>query len=84
MVITGASQGIGKNLAIEFSRKVTSESTVLLIARSLSNLEDTKKAVLSVNPSLNVKVNLSEFFMPFIFYLFLTLLVLVGTVRGSQ
>lgn len=56
MVITGASQGIGKNLAIEFSRLLTPESTVLLLARTLSKLESTKKEILENNPTLNVKV----------------------------
>ncbi|XP_065224971.1 sepiapterin reductase [Planococcus citri] len=56
MVITGASQGLGKQLAIEFSRSVAPDSTILLLARTLPKLETTKKEILEINPTLNVKV----------------------------
>ncbi len=62
LIVTGASQGIGKNLAIEFSRLVDPKSTILLIARSLPNLEDTKKKILKINSALDVKVNTFKIF----------------------
>lgn len=56
-VITGASQGIGRSIAIEFSRLLGPESTILLLARSLPNLENTKKQILEVNACIYVKVS---------------------------
>lgn len=56
LVVTGASRGIGRNLAIEFSRLLGPESTVLLLARSLLNLEETRKRILEVNCNVVVKV----------------------------
>lgn len=56
LVITGASRGIGKNLAIKFSTLVTSDSTLLLLARDLQNLEATKTQILAKNPKMDVKV----------------------------
>lgn len=66
LVITGASQGIGKNLAIEFSRLLAPESTILLLARTLPKLENTKKEILEINPTLNIKVCF-QFFHQFYF-----------------
>lgn len=56
-VITGASQGIGRSIAIEFSRLLGPESIILLLARSLPNLENTKKQILEVNACINVMVS---------------------------
>lgn len=56
LVITGASRGIGKNMAIKFSALVTSDSTLVLVARDLQNLEATKTQILATNPKLDVKV----------------------------
>lgn len=56
LVITGASRGIGKGLAIKFSTLVTSDSTLVLLARSLEDLEATKTQILATNPNLDVKV----------------------------
>ncbi|KAK7590270.1 hypothetical protein V9T40_001883 [Parthenolecanium corni] len=55
LVITDASRGIGKNLAIQFSTLVTSDSTLVLLARNLQNLETTKTEILATNPKLDVK-----------------------------
>lgn len=59
MIITGASQGIGKNLAIKFSRLLESKSTVLLLARSAENLQETRNIILAESPTLNVNVSIS-------------------------
>ncbi|CAL8104467.1 unnamed protein product [Orchesella dallaii] len=45
--ITGASRGIGRTIAIEFSKKVANQSVFLLMARSTSALEETKAAISS-------------------------------------
>jgi len=47
-LVTGASQGIGKTIAIEFSKKVGPDSVFLLVARSASGLEETKSEILAV------------------------------------
>lgn len=70
LLITGASRGIGKNLAIEFSRYLAPQSTILLMARALPKLEETKQEILKIAPSLNVDVSLtfyhvSQFFIHF-------------------
>lgn len=56
LVITGASRGIGKNLAIKFSTLVTSDSTLVLLARNLQDLEATKTQIWATNPRLDVQV----------------------------
>lgn len=43
VLITGASKGIGRTIAIEFSKKVAPGSKFALLARSASGLEETKK-----------------------------------------
>jgi len=44
-LITGASRGIGRAIAIHFSKQVSEGSVFLLLARSQDALDDTKKAV---------------------------------------
>ncbi|ODM91209.1 Sepiapterin reductase [Orchesella cincta] len=44
-LVTGASRGIGRTIAIEFSKKVANQSVFLLMARSTSALEETKSAI---------------------------------------
>lgn len=56
-VITGASRGIGRCLAIKFSSLVAPNSTLVLLARSSPDLEDTRKQILAANPSIDVKVH---------------------------
>lgn len=53
-MVTGASRGIGKAMAIETSKNFKSGSVVVLLARSLPGLEDTKTQILTQNPELNV------------------------------
>lgn len=54
-LITGASRGIGRTLAIECAAKMATGSVIVLIARSTAGLEQTKAQVLAKNPS-NVTV----------------------------
>lgn len=56
VVVTGASRGIGRNLAIKFGSLVAPNSTLVLLARSSPDLEDTRKQVLAANPNVDVKV----------------------------
>ena len=46
-LITGASRGIGRCIAVEFSKKVGPNSVFLLLARSAQGLEETKAEVLA-------------------------------------
>lgn len=54
-IITGASQGIGRTLAVELARKLSS-LTLILIARSEQGLEATKKYVKDINNKADVKI----------------------------
>lgn len=55
ILITGASQGIGRTLAIELARRSRS-STIVLIARSQGGLEQTKLLMAEVNRKCIVKI----------------------------
>lgn len=54
-VISGASRGIGRTLAIECAAKFAEGSVVVLLARSSSGLEETKAEILARNAA-NVTV----------------------------
>ncbi|MEP1385666.1 MAG: SDR family oxidoreductase [Paraglaciecola sp.] len=51
ILITGASSGLGKGMAIEFAKK---GRNLALCARRLENLENLKQELLSINPDINV------------------------------
>lgn len=55
-MITGASRGFGRALAIELGKVVGAGSTLLLIARSKEDLETTKEIVRDARPGLAVEV----------------------------
>uniref|UniRef100_T1GT79 Sepiapterin reductase n=1 Tax=Megaselia scalaris TaxID=36166 RepID=T1GT79_MEGSC len=55
-LISGASRGIGKTMAIECSKKFKSGSVLVLIARSLTGLEATKSEILSSTQGLTVLI----------------------------
>jgi sepiapterin reductase len=54
LLVTGASKGIGKRMAIETSRNLQSGSRVVLLARSLEGLQSTKEEILEINDALQV------------------------------
>lgn len=51
LVISGASRGIGRMLAIECAAKTTAGSLIVLLARSTAGLEETKAQILAKNPN---------------------------------
>lgn len=55
-LITGASKGIGRELAIEFSRAFAVNSVVVLLARSESGLAETRNLVINANANVKVKI----------------------------
>lgn len=57
LVVTGASQGIGQFFACELSKLLGANSSVIIIARSVSGLEETRKRILEANPAVKVKVS---------------------------
>lgn len=54
-LMTGASRGIGRTMAIECAAKMATGSVIVLIARSMPGLEETKAQILAKNPT-NVTV----------------------------
>lgn len=54
-LITGASRGIGRSMAIECAAKMATGSVIVLLARSTVGLEETKAQIMARNPS-NVTV----------------------------
>lgn len=54
-LMTGASRGIGRAIAIECAAKMATGSVIVLIARTSAGLEETKAQILAKNPS-NVTV----------------------------
>lgn len=59
-VISGASRGLGRELAIQFSQKFASGSVLLLLARNLEGLEKTKTDVLQVAPQVKVVISVAD------------------------
>lgn len=54
LVVTGASQGLGRCIAVELSRKMAAGSVALLMARSEPGLEETKRQVADANSGVQV------------------------------
>lgn len=54
-VVSGASRGIGRSIAIECAAKFSAGSVIVLLARSMAGLEETKAQILARNPT-NVTV----------------------------
>src|SRR5680860_977437 len=51
ILITGASSGLGKGMALEFAKQ---GCNLALCARRVENLEELKKQILEINPNCNV------------------------------
>lgn len=58
VILTGASKGIGQGLAVELSRILVAESSVVLIARDTDGLEKTKKMMNKENADIFVEVDI--------------------------
>lgn len=56
VLITGASRGFGRAIAVELGKVVGAGSTLLLLARNKEDLEVTKEIVRDVRPGLAVEV----------------------------
>lgn len=63
-LITGASQGIGRQIAVTFAQKVAPGSTFLLLARNIDNLNETKKLMEEVSNDINIFVHSFNFYEP--------------------
>lgn len=61
VILTGASKGIGQGLAVEISRLLIPESTIVLIARDTNGLEKTKEMVNNENSDIFVEVYKTNF-----------------------
>lgn len=62
-IITGASQGIGRQIAIDFAKNVGDGSLFLLLARNLEKLTETETLMKQANSSIEVmthSMNLAE------------------------
>lgn len=57
VILTGGSKGIGQSLAVEISKNLVPESTIILIARDTDGLEKTKDLVRKENRNISVVVN---------------------------
>lgn len=53
--ITGASQGIGRCIATETAKRFVGDLVFALTARSAANLNETKNAILQINPKATIK-----------------------------
>lgn len=54
VVLTGGSRGIGATIAIEFAKKLAGDSTIVLLARTIEGLNDTKNQIEKINSALKV------------------------------
>ncbi|XP_030767999.1 sepiapterin reductase-like [Sitophilus oryzae] len=53
-LVSGASQGIGREISIKFAQNVNKNSIFILLARSLEGLEETKKRISKIDNGLTV------------------------------
>ncbi|XP_071946845.1 sepiapterin reductase-like [Antedon mediterranea] len=55
-VITGASRGIGRSIAVNLSGKLDEESSMVITARNAQGLEETKRLIDSIATAVKVRV----------------------------
>ena len=55
ILITGASSGLGKGMAIEFAKM---GRNLALCARRVDNLERLKQELLSINPNITIRLGI--------------------------
>lgn len=63
-IVTGASRGIGRTIAIETARRAKNKIVLVLVARSEKNLTETKNLVLEVNKNAIVHLSLLDLSKP--------------------
>lgn len=56
VVLTGASKGIGRGLAVEIGRILIPGSTIILMARNANDLEKTKEMVNKENGDILIEI----------------------------
>ena len=57
-IITGASRGLGRQLAIDFARE--GAAGLVLVSRDEQSLKETQKLVAQMNPAIKVLVVLAD------------------------
>ncbi|KAI6182564.1 hypothetical protein M3Y97_00394100 [Aphelenchoides bicaudatus] len=60
VVVTGSSRGIGREIAVQVASKISKDSTVVLVARTLSGLQQTKQDIQNV-AGVNVETIVADF-----------------------
>lgn len=60
LLVTGASRGIGRQIAISFGSLLQKDSHILLLARNLTDLEDVARNISSLATIETVSIDLSE------------------------
>src|SRR5262245_54101424 len=62
VLITGASQGLGRQLARDFAREGAAQ--LILVARSAAGLEETKRQVAGIAPEAQVRLIVADLGRP--------------------
>uniref|UniRef100_A0A1B6LTE4 Sepiapterin reductase n=1 Tax=Graphocephala atropunctata TaxID=36148 RepID=A0A1B6LTE4_9HEMI len=63
-LVSGASQGIGQSFAVEFAHRFSAGSRLVLVARSVTGLEETKSLILTNNPHITVQTHSVDLSQP--------------------
>lgn len=83
VILTGASKGIGQSLAVEISRLLVPDSTIVLIARDTNGLEKTKDLVMKENGDILVEVckKSNNFVYLLIYTFFYSIIALIWSIQ---
>lgn len=63
-LVTGASKGLGRTIAVQFCREAKQDSVFLLLARNKDVLEETKRQMLEKNNSINIIIKVIDLSQP--------------------